>query len=273
MLNKLVQLNVIPDNPIKSVSKIRGPELKPIEFLTETEIDSLLEAATSTFRPIIYTFVKTGLRRNELLHLEWSDINFKKKQIQVINKRDYSTKNYRERYLPIDDKLIEIFQSRERGRSKYVFPTKTGSIRKNNLLREVKRTAQKAGIKKNDVIIQINSKGISKDEDVSVTLSNKLPGDKIEATILRDNVKKRIELRLMSADDWPKPKPINVLAGGNVYPNVIYDGFLVFDTEAMLNNFFKGAMIKLIIPLIGTEFTASDTPIHSFDFEFDFKMN
>ena len=149
MLNKLIQLNVIPDNPIKSVSKIRGPELKPIEFLTETEIDSLLEAATPTFRPIIYTFVKTGLRRNELIHLEWSDINFKKKQIRVINKQDHSTKNYRERYMPIDDKIISIFQSLERGLSKYVFPTKNGSIRKNNLLREVKRTAKIAGIKKN----------------------------------------------------------------------------------------------------------------------------
>ena len=70
-----------------------------------------------------------------------------------------------------------------------------------------------------------------------------------------------------------KQKRLKFLAGGNVYPNVIYDGFLVFNTEAMLKNYFKGAMIKLIIPLIGTEFTASDTPIHSFDFEFDFKMN
>lgn len=97
--------------------------------------------------------------------------------------------------------------------------------------------------------------------------------DQINVTLLRNNVKKKIDLRLMSADDWPKPKPIKVLAGGNVYPNVIYDGFLVFDTQAMLNNYFKGAMIKLILPLIGTEFTASDTPIHSFDFESDFKMN
>jgi hypothetical protein len=101
----------------------------------------------------------------------------------------------------------------------------------------------------------------------------KVPGDKVNITVLRDKVKTDFEVTLISADQWTKPQPIKVLAGGNVYPRVVYDGFLVFDTEAMLNNYKKGSIIKLIIPSIGTEFTASDTAIHSFDFEFDFVMN
>ncbi len=150
MMNKLVELEIIPENPIKSVRKIRGPELKSIEFLTRVEIRALLEAATPTFRPIIYIFLKTGLRRNELLFLEWSDIDFEKQQIRVINKEERPTKHYRERYVPIDDAVVEILESlRRAGPRKYVFPTRDGSVRRNNLLREVKRTAKKAGIDKN----------------------------------------------------------------------------------------------------------------------------
>jgi len=152
MLNKSIQWSLIAENPIKSVSKIRGPELRPIEFLTQEEISALLAVATPTYRPIIYTFIKTGLRKNELAHLEWDDINFDKKQIRVINKKDHPTKSRRERFIPMDGKIIEVLLPLKDNRSKYVFATKDGSLRANNLIREVKRFARKAGITKNVTI-------------------------------------------------------------------------------------------------------------------------
>ncbi len=77
----------------------------------------------------------------------------------------------------------------------------------------------------------------------------------------------------MSADDLPRPPVIKLLDGGNVYPSVVYDGFLVFDTLAMLNNYKEGSTIKLIIPLIGTSFDAADLPVRSYEYEFEFKMD
>lgn len=134
-------------------------------------------------------------------------------------------------------------------------------------------SAFKSGIEKGDVIVKIDEKAILNADGIRPALSTKSPGDTITVDVLRNKSEKKFRIKLMSADQWPRPKPIKALSGGNVYPKVIYDGFLVFDTEAMLNNYTKGSVIKLIIPLIGTEFTASDTPIHSFDFEFDFEMN
>jgi predicted metalloprotease with PDZ domain len=102
--------------------------------------------------------------------------------------------------------------------------------------------AEKAGLMKLDVITKIDDKRINRIEDVSAALSNKLPGDQANVTFLRNGAEKVVKLILMSADDWPKPKPIKILAGGNVYPNVVYDGFLVFNTEAMFNNYLKGSI-------------------------------
>ena len=65
---------------------------------------------------------------------------------------------------------------------------------------------------------------------------------------------------------------IRLLGGGNVYPSFVYDGFLVFDTVAMLNNYQSGSIIKLIIPIIVTRFDAADPPIRSYEYKFEFKL-
>ena len=150
MLNRCVELGTIHENPIRSVKKIRGPECKAIEFLNKQEVDALLPALTPAYYPIIYTYLKTGLRRNELVFLEWSDINAEKRQIRVINKQDHCTKSYRERYIPMDDKLSSLLNNLPRSdKSPYVFVTQRDTQRINNLVKNLKKAAKKAGIAKN----------------------------------------------------------------------------------------------------------------------------
>ncbi len=147
MFNRLVKMGEIKDNPVKSVPCLSGADTQKIEFLDEEEIKALLQSASPTMQPIIYAFLKTGLRRGELVHLEWDDIDFRNRQINVVNNDAHQTKWHRERHIPIDDKLLEILRSLPR-KGKYVFPTKDGALRKNNLLRELKRAARLAGISK-----------------------------------------------------------------------------------------------------------------------------
>ncbi len=149
MLNKMVELGAIPENPIKSVKKIRGPESKTLEFLTREEIDLLLPALSPAYYPVIYTFLKTGLRKNELVYLEWADIDFDKMLIRVVNKKAHPTKSYKPRYIPMDKKLAELLKSIKRTKSSYVFVTGRETLRKNNLITNLKRAAKKAGIRKN----------------------------------------------------------------------------------------------------------------------------
>ena len=99
-----------------------------------------------------------------------------------------------------------------------------------------------------------------------------LPGQQVKVIYLREDSKNEIVVTLEDATKWPYKADIKILTGGNVFPGVSYDGYLVFDTKAMMENYRPRSEVKLIIPSIGTEFTAADTAIHSFQFEFVFRM-
>lgn len=140
-INKLVQLlrvifNYAIDNSFISKSpvlkKYRLPEeKKEIQVLDEQQIQSFLETARKrnikTYA-IMATFIYTGIRRGELLALEWSDIDFKNNRIKI-NKQVYqgqkvTTKNNKHRIVDIPDKLIEILQEYKQSQevlSKVVF--------------------------------------------------------------------------------------------------------------------------------------------------------
>ncbi|MDP2897870.1 MAG: tyrosine-type recombinase/integrase [bacterium] len=149
MLNRAVQLDLMPTNPIASVKKIKGPSWKPIQFLTKEQVSALLENSSPTYRPIFYTYLNTGMRREELVNLEWSDIDWQNKQIRIINKekKRYHPKGQKERFIPIKDDLMAILKEQKRkANGSYVFGTTNGEPRHNNILRELKRAAKRAGI-------------------------------------------------------------------------------------------------------------------------------
>ena len=80
-----------------------------------------------TYYAFFYTALKTGMRRGELLALEWSDVDFKSAKIWI-NKQIYrgkvtTTKTGKERYVDIPNTLIEVLKLlyKEGTLSKYVF--------------------------------------------------------------------------------------------------------------------------------------------------------
>ena len=114
ILNYGVENEFIYSNPILKFKKL--PQVKlDVHFLTETQITTFLKV-TQDFAPQYYAFfstaIYTGMRRGELLALEWSDIDFKTHRIKV-NKQIYkgvkqSTKTNKERVIDIPDRLVKI---------------------------------------------------------------------------------------------------------------------------------------------------------------------
>lgn len=120
-------------NPIGKIKKL-PQEKKPVRFLNEKQIQVFLECAKmDRFYPLFATAIYTGMRRGELLALEWSDIDFKNAKISV-NKQYYkgikqSTKTNKARSVDMSEALLEILKEHKKNcnvLTKFVFHNLTG---------------------------------------------------------------------------------------------------------------------------------------------------
>lgn len=93
--------NYLEVNTFRKVEKPKTPELIPL-FLSKQDFNLLLTAIVENeFRELVTVAAYTGLRLGELLSLEWSNIDFKKRVLQVRNKETFKTKSGRNRVLPM----------------------------------------------------------------------------------------------------------------------------------------------------------------------------
>ncbi|HEY6411826.1 MAG TPA: site-specific integrase, partial [Ktedonobacteraceae bacterium] len=123
-LEAAVKRKKIASNPCQDVTLPR-PEKKDIAFLTQEQATRLLEAAKGrTIEPLIVLALATGMRRGEMLALEWPDIDFERKSVSVCKSLSYhdadgSGKKYKvetpktassKRTIPLPDFAIEALQ-------------------------------------------------------------------------------------------------------------------------------------------------------------------
>ena len=125
MFNKAVAWGALTDNPAKTVKKFRESR-KQIRYLSKEEARALLMAADAHMKPVIETFLLTGLRRGELIHLTWADIDFKNKILSVQAKGDWQPKDYETRHIPMTPRLAEILQNHPRKGDPFVFVNRQG---------------------------------------------------------------------------------------------------------------------------------------------------
>lgn len=120
-----VHLDIIQTNPVDRI--IRPKQQKPRKekiALTKEELKQFLTLAKKDARPVLYTawhtLAYTGLRRGELLGLEWSDIDFENKTISInktlvtVNGSLYtqSPKTKRStRTISLDDATIQVLKN------------------------------------------------------------------------------------------------------------------------------------------------------------------
>ncbi|MBV1715470.1 MAG: site-specific integrase [Desulfarculus sp.] len=99
------------DNPGLDIAKIKVPTDEPPNFLTQAQCHSLLTTASAEAPTWVYymilTGMLTGLRRRELIFLEWADVDLAGQFIRVQAKAqfDYHTKTGRSRQIPINPRL------------------------------------------------------------------------------------------------------------------------------------------------------------------------
>jgi len=113
-------------NPCRSIK--RGKEIWRVRFLSDQEKIALLDACRRSRSKILYPVVIlalwTGLRKMEILKLEWNRVDLHRGLIHLIE-----TKGGRPRTIPIMGHALELISQLPRT-SRYIFPTRTGEYRR-----------------------------------------------------------------------------------------------------------------------------------------------
>jgi integrase len=137
------------ENPCAHFKMLRSAKerlkSKPQTY-TQDEINRLLAACNPASHAMYATLLLTGLRKEELAHLSWDDVDFHLGLIRVRAKADFVPKDYEERDIPMPPDLIPLLKNLPRS-SEWVFPVLNGNrFGRNEMLRRLKRIATHAKV-------------------------------------------------------------------------------------------------------------------------------
>lgn len=137
------------ENPCAHFKMLRSAKerlkSKPQTY-TQDEINRLLAACNPASHAMYATLLLTGLRKEELAHLSWDDVDFHLGVVRVRAKADFVPKDYEERDIPMPPDLIPLLKNLPRS-AEWVFPVLNGNrFGRNEMLRRLKRIATHANV-------------------------------------------------------------------------------------------------------------------------------
>lgn len=134
MFTKAVEWDMVEEEVLKRVRRVKlVPENnRRLRYLSKEESYALINACNSTLKPIVITALNTGMRREEILSLEWEKHIDLKNGFILLDK----TKSGHRREVPINQTLREALQGLVRHiSSPYVFVDAKG-----RRFKEIKRS-------------------------------------------------------------------------------------------------------------------------------------
>jgi integrase len=113
MLNKAVFWKKLAKNPLADFKKMKSRNARQVRYFDDLEIIKILNAADESMQRVIKILLHTGLRRSELVFLEWDDVKLEDKLIHVQAKPEFGfhTKSDKVRSIPINSELEDILNN------------------------------------------------------------------------------------------------------------------------------------------------------------------
>lgn len=108
-LNAALVADYIDRNPVAKVKKLREDNTRD-RWLTGDEEAALLAKCPGWLRPIVVFALNTGMRRNEILGLKWSDVDKAKRLVRV----GQESKSHKTRYIPINSTVEALLDAQTR---------------------------------------------------------------------------------------------------------------------------------------------------------------
>ena len=122
ILSMAVDYGMIQSNPCQRVRKFQLDNRREryLSVEEESRLMSMLFGKRAYLRPIVILALNTGMRRGEILNLEWWQVNFSSNRIIVTK-----TKSGKPRHIPMNQIVREtLLESKESSKGKYVFESK-----------------------------------------------------------------------------------------------------------------------------------------------------
>ncbi|MCE1164575.1 MAG: site-specific integrase [Bacteroidetes bacterium] len=110
IFNIAIRFQWLESNPVKNVKRFKIPQ-KEIIAIPDNEIELILN---NTEHPKLKNFIlfglMTGCRRNEIVNIQWKDIDLRERILTIRNKPNFVTKTGRIRLIPISDSLESLIK-------------------------------------------------------------------------------------------------------------------------------------------------------------------
>jgi integrase len=103
----------IEDNPFRKVKRVKFPEAPPI-FLTKSQFQAILRITQAQdLSDVLVAAVTTGMRLGELMVLCWEDVSLLNRTIFIRNTEQFTTKNRKNRVIPMNLALASVLERRK----------------------------------------------------------------------------------------------------------------------------------------------------------------
>jgi site-specific recombinase XerD len=144
-----IKQNHLFANPVTNIEKFRVPKRALPRFMTSEEIRKFFAACREDERRLFSTILLTGMRKGEIEHLTWNDLNFELGIVFIQAKPEVGWQpKTDERVIPISPTVQQLLfeQYANRTSEDWVFANRKGQ-RDGHILEKLKNVCRRAHIK------------------------------------------------------------------------------------------------------------------------------
>ena len=132
VFKRAVRWGLLSASPAAGISALKEVP-NPPQLLSSEEIIHLISLIDLEVRAAVGLGIYAGLRKMEILRLEWVNVDLKAGVIVAVSREGRTNKSNRDRRIPIAPELRELLEAHPREpKAKYVFPS-TGNPRKHRV--------------------------------------------------------------------------------------------------------------------------------------------
>jgi len=114
MMTRAESYTLVKPQKWASVAYDREPKGRLLWY-TADELRGLLAGSSGVWKTIVLLGARAGLRRAEMYHLEWSDVDFARNRIHIAPKAGWNPKDYERRWIPMTADLRAHLEALPKG--------------------------------------------------------------------------------------------------------------------------------------------------------------